>query len=179
MVMLRGISDLRRLTIAGADGNLGTVGDVYFDDRSWSVRYLAIEADAWFPDGRVFIPPVFVRSSDSTTLTVASSKAQVKVSSMVHTEDAHLQTATVLMGYAIEAEDGEIGHVKDLLVDDRVWAIRYLVVDTGKWWGGKTVLVSPEWLARVTWDESKTLFCLVTATDDTAGPRALSRRLAG
>ena len=176
--MLRGISDLRQLTIAGADGNLGSVGDVYFDDRSWSVRYLVVEADTWFPGGRVFIPPVFVRSSDSTTLRVASSKAQVKVSSMVHTGDAHLQTATVLMGYAMEAEDGEIGHVKDVLVDDRVWAIRYLVVDTEKWWGGKTVLVSPEWLARVTWDESKTLFCLVTATDDTAGPRALSRRLA-
>jgi sporulation protein YlmC with PRC-barrel domain len=179
MVMLRGISDLRRLTIAGADGNLGSVGDVYFDDRTWSVRYLVVEADTWFPGGRVFVPPVFVRSSDSTALRVASSKAQVKVSSMVNTGDAHLQTATVLMGYAMQAEDGEIGHVKDVLVDDRVWAIRYLVVDTEKWWGGKTVLVSPEWLARVTWDESKTLFCLVTATDDTAGPRTLSRRLAG
>jgi hypothetical protein len=40
-------------------------------------------------------------------------------------------------------------------------------------------LVSPEWLTRVTWGESKTLFCLVTATDDTAAPRTLSRRLAG
>jgi hypothetical protein len=31
----------------------------------------------------------------------------------------------------------------------------------------------------VTWDESKTLFCLVTGADDTAAPRALPRRLAG
>jgi uncharacterized protein YrrD len=176
--MLRGISDLKRLTIAGADGNLGSVGDVYFDDRSWSVRYLEVEADTWFPGGRVFVPPVFVRSSDSTTLRVASSKAQVKVNSMVHPGDPHLQTATLLMGYAMQAEDGEIGHVKDVLVDDQAWAVRYLVVDTEKWWGGKTVLVSPEWLARVTWDESKTLFCLVTTTDDTAGSRALSRKLA-
>jgi hypothetical protein len=106
-------------------------------------------------------------------------KAHVKVNSMVHTGDPNLQTATVLIGYAMQAEDGEIGHVKDVLVDDRVWAIRYLVVDTEKWWGGKTVLVSPEWLARVTWDESKTFFCFATATNDTAVPRALSRRLAG
>jgi hypothetical protein len=83
------------------------------------------------------------------------------------------------MGYAMQAEDGEIGHVKDVLVDDKAWAIRYLVVDTEEWWGGKKVLVSPEWLTPVTWDESKTLFCLVTAADDTAAPRALSRRLAG
>jgi hypothetical protein len=78
----------------------------------------------------------------------------------------HLQNATGVLGYAIQAEDGEIGHVKDVLVDDKAWAIRYLVVDTQDWWASKNVLVSPQWLTRVTWDESKTLFCLVTAVDD-------------
>jgi hypothetical protein len=29
--------------------------------------------------------------------------------------DVHLQTATAVMGYAIQTEDGEIGHVKDVL----------------------------------------------------------------
>jgi hypothetical protein len=53
------------------------------------------------------------------------------------------------------------------------------VVDTEKWWGGKTVLVSAAWLTRVTWDKAKTLFCLVTAAADTAALRVLSRRLAG
>jgi sporulation protein YlmC with PRC-barrel domain len=177
--MLRGIRDLKRITIAGTDGDLGSVGDVYFDDRSWAVRYLVVEAGTGLPSGRVFVPPVPVRSSDSTTLRVALSKEQVNAGSIVNTGDAHLHTATAVMGYAMQAEDGEIGHVKDILVDDKTWAIRYLVVDTEKWWGGKTVLVSPEWLTRVTWDASKTLFCLVTATDDTAGQRALSRRLAG
>ena len=143
------------------------------------MRYLVVEAGTGLPSGRVFVPPVPVRSSDSTTLRVALSKKQVNVDSMVNTGDAHLQPATAVMGYAMQAEDGEIGHVKDILVDDKTWAIRYLVVDTEKWWAGKTVLVSPEWLTRVTWDASKTLFCLVTATDDTAAPRTLSRRLAG
>ena len=177
--MLRSVSDLKHFTITAMDGHLGSVSDLYFDDRSWAVRYLVVEAGTWLPSGRVFVPPVSVRSADSTTLRVALSKEQVKVSSMVNTGDAHLQPATAVMGYAMQAEDGEIGHVKDVLVDDRAWAIRYLVVDTEKWWGGKTVLVSPEWLTRVTWDESKTLFCLVTAVDDTAAPRARSRRLAG
>ncbi|MDO8477264.1 MAG: BON domain-containing protein [Candidatus Rokubacteria bacterium] len=81
-------------------------------------------------------------------------------------DDLHLQMATTVMGYAIRAEDGEIGHVKDVLVDDRAWAIRYLVVDTEHWWAGKTVLVSPGWFTRVAWDESKTFFCLVTAVGD-------------
>ena len=82
------------------------------------------------------------------------------------TGDVHLQNATVVLGHAVRAEDGEIGRVKDVLVDDNAWAIRYLVVDTQEWWAGKKVLVSPEWLTRVTWDESKTLFCLVSALDD-------------
>jgi uncharacterized protein YrrD len=177
--MLRSVSGLKHFTITAMDGGLGSVSDLYFDDRSWAVRYLVVEAGTWLPSGRVFVPPVSVRSADSATLRIALSKEQVKVSSMVNSGDAHLQPATAVMGYAMQAEDGEIGHVKDVLVDDRAWAIRYLVVDTEKWWGGKTVLVSPEWLTRVTWDESKTLFCLVTAADDTAAPRALSRRSAG
>jgi sporulation protein YlmC with PRC-barrel domain len=177
--MLRSVSDLKQFTIAGTDGRLGSVSDLYFDDRSWAVRYLVVEDGTWLPTGRVFVPPVTVQRSDSTTLRVALSKKQVKVSPTVNTGDAHLQTATAIIGYAMQAEDGEIGHVKDVLVDDKAWTIRYLVVDTEEWWAGKKVLVSPEWLTPVTWDESKTLFCLVTAADDTAAPRALSRRLAG
>jgi hypothetical protein len=42
--MLRGISDLKRFTIAATDGNLGSVSDLYFDDRSWAVRYLVVDA---------------------------------------------------------------------------------------------------------------------------------------
>jgi sporulation protein YlmC with PRC-barrel domain len=177
--MLRSVTDLKQFTVAAMDGRLGSLSDLYFDDRSWAVRYLMVDTGPGLPSGRAFVPPVAVRSSDSTTLRVALSKKQVTVGSMVNTGEAHLHTATAVMGYAMQAEDGEIGHVKDVLVDDKAWAIRYLVVDTEEWWAGKKVLVSPEWLTPVTWDESKTLFCLVTAADDTAAPRALSRRLAG
>lgn len=47
-------------------------------------------------------------------------------------------------GYHIKARDGEIGVVKDCLFDDQSWVIRYLVVDTERWFpGGKKVLISP------------------------------------
>lgn len=180
--MLRGISDLKRFTITATDGNLGSVRDLYFDDRSWTVRYLVVDAGPWLPGRRVFVSPISVRRSDPTTLRLGLSMRQVAISSVSSAQpcgvlpatparagdggDSHLQTATTVMGYAIRAEDGEIGHVKDVLVDDKAWAIRYLVVDTEHWWAGKTVLVSPRWLTRVAWDESKTLFCLVTAVDD-------------
>ena len=51
-------------------------------------------------------------------------------------------------GFHIHAVDGEIGHVDDFLLDDH-WALRYLVVDTTNWIGGKRVLVSPQVLAGV------------------------------
>jgi hypothetical protein len=54
-----------------------------------------------------------------------------------------------------EATDGEIGHVEDFLVDDRIWAIRYVVVDTRNWWPGRKVLISPEWIKRVSWPDSR------------------------
>jgi len=49
-------------------------------------------------------------------------------------------------GFHIHAVDGEIGHVDDFLLDDN-WALRYLVVDTSNWIGGRRVLVSPQVVA--------------------------------
>jgi hypothetical protein len=69
--------------------------------------------------------------------------------------DPHLRSSAAVIGYYIAATDGDIGHVEDFLVDDATWAIRYMVVDTSNWWSGKTVLVSPEWITRVDWNESK------------------------
>ena len=67
-------------------------------------------------------------------------------------EDPHLRSTNEVIGYYIEATDGDIGHVEDMLVEDDSWAIRYVVVDTRNWWPGKQVLVSPEWMDRVDWD---------------------------
>ncbi|MDD2475059.1 MAG: PRC-barrel domain-containing protein [Dysgonamonadaceae bacterium] len=69
--------------------------------------------------------------------------------------DPHLRSTKDVTGHDIQATDGEIGHVEDFIIDDATWAIRYLVIDTKKWWGGKKVLISPQWIDRISWDESK------------------------
>lgn len=69
--------------------------------------------------------------------------------------ESHLRSTDEVTGYHIAASDGEIGHVKDFIVDDETWAIRYLEVDTRNWWPGKKVLVSPQWINSVSWPESK------------------------
>lgn len=68
--------------------------------------------------------------------------------------DAHLRSCRELDGYHIHALDGDIGHFEDVLVDDRTWAIRYLLVNTGNWWSGHLVLISPQWVDDVSWADS-------------------------
>lgn len=60
-----------------------------------------------------------------------------------------------MIGYHIEASDGNIGHIDDFLFDERSWAIRYAVVDTHNWLPDKLVLISPEWIASVNWSERR------------------------
>jgi uncharacterized protein YrrD len=69
--------------------------------------------------------------------------------------DAHLRSTRAVSGYHIQALNGELGHVEDFIIEDETWAIRYLIVDTHNWWPGKKVLVSPQWIERVSWGESK------------------------
>lgn len=54
-----------------------------------------------------------------------------------------------IYGDKLGASDGEIGQVKDFYFDDRNWAIRYLVVDTGTWLPGRQVLLSPHAVGRL------------------------------
>ncbi len=54
-----------------------------------------------------------------------------------------MRSVNDIINYVLDAEDGEIGRCKDFLFDDRHFAVRYIVADTGKWLPGKKVLISP------------------------------------
>lgn len=66
-------------------------------------------------------------------------------------EDPHLRDSNEVAGYGLQAADGELGHVHDLVLDDQDWSIRYFVVDTRNWWPGKKVLIAPAWVNRIRW----------------------------
>jgi uncharacterized protein YrrD len=66
--------------------------------------------------------------------------------------DPHLRSVREMIGYNIEADDGEIGFVDDFIAEEETWVIRYLVVSTHKWLPGRKVLVAPHWIAgRISW----------------------------
>jgi len=64
-----------------------------------------------------------------------------------------LRSLNDIQNYAIEATDGDVGHVRDVTFDDRAWVIRYLVVDAGTWLGNRQVLVSPVGVSAINWRE--------------------------
>jgi hypothetical protein len=66
-------------------------------------------------------------------------------------DDPHLRSGNHVMRDYVHASDGDIGHVAGFLVEDRTWAIRYLVVDTSNWWLGHQVLVAVEWIDDIDW----------------------------
>ncbi|TDE18097.1 PRC-barrel domain-containing protein [Dyadobacter psychrotolerans] len=54
-----------------------------------------------------------------------------------------------LIGYTMRTTDGDIGEVKEFYFDDQTWTIRYLIVETGSWFFGRKVLISPEALTGI------------------------------
>jgi uncharacterized protein YrrD len=69
--------------------------------------------------------------------------------------DAHLRNCNEVFGYDIHTTDDTVGHIDDFLFDEENWSIRLLVVDTRNWWPGKHVLISPQRVRQVSWEEKE------------------------
>jgi sporulation protein YlmC with PRC-barrel domain len=75
--------------------------------------------------------------------------------------DLHLRSTSTINGYHIHALDGDIGHVNDFIMDDKTWQIKFIVVDTHNWFGGKKVLIPIGLIKKIDWADSK-LFLNIT-----------------
>jgi sporulation protein YlmC with PRC-barrel domain len=69
--------------------------------------------------------------------------------------DPHLRSFNTVNGYSVQASDGAMGDIEDMVYDDETWRIRYLVVDTAKYLPSKDVLVPPSAAERIVFAESK------------------------
>lgn len=67
----------------------------------------------------------------------------------------YLRSTVNVTGYNIKATDGEIGEAVDFIVDDSTWQLAFMVVDTGNWFPGKKVIISPKWIKDIEWDTSE------------------------
>ena len=72
-----------------------------------------------------------------------------------------LQSIQRLDGVRIHAAGEVVGSVDEIYFDDEQWVVRYLVVDTGEWLGGRNVLISPYAVQSIDW-QRRALFVRLT-----------------
>jgi uncharacterized protein YrrD len=72
-----------------------------------------------------------------------------------NSDDPHLRSTKALGGYHIQTHGDAIGHVTDFMIDDKSWAMLHLVVETGHWFSGKEIVISPQDIDRISYEESK------------------------
>lgn len=216
--MLQSVNELRGYAIEAADGRIGAVKDVYFDDERHTVRYLIVDTGPWLTGRRVLIPPpgvVRVNHAEKT-VRVWPTRQQIEDSPGIEEDqpvsrqqeaslyrywgyplywtgpylwgvgafpelgagaarppvmplepvdappasdadqvrgDQHLRSAREVIGYHVEATDGSLGHVEDLMIDDADWSLREIVIDTRNWWPGKHVRVPADALGGIRWED--------------------------
>jgi hypothetical protein len=121
--------------------------------RQHEAEYLGYYSYPYYWDGPNLWGPAYLPES-SQIMAAATAEARSEKVRRAST-DSHLRSADAVKGYSIEASDGEIGHLDGFIIDDKTWAIRYIEVATRNWWPGKKVLVSPAWIARMSWPNSR------------------------
>lgn len=70
-------------------------------------------------------------------------------------EATRLRSVREVTGYRVSGRDGEPGRVADFVVDDRTWALRFLLVDTSRPPFSRKVLLAVEWIDEVDWVDQK------------------------
>jgi len=71
-----------------------------------------------------------------------------------HLGDKHLQSTQTITDFKIKTVDGIIGSLNGFIVDDNSWTIREMIVETGQWFSGQEIMLSPAWITRINPEDS-------------------------
>ena len=148
--MLHKVKDLQGDTILAEDGEVGSVDDLYFDDEGWDVRYLVVNARRMMPGRKYLVSPVSIdreRTLSEGDIRVDLTREQI--SRCPAAGESNLCSSADMIGCGIEALDGTVGHIADLVVDDETWAITDVLVDSRQWLPGRVLLISPDVIERI------------------------------
>jgi len=98
--MLRYGDDIRGAKLDASDGDIGKVKDLYFDDRSWIVRFFLVDAGTWFQEKPVLIAIERIVSVDpeQKVVTGALTRNEVKASPP-QKANMPLSTCTEIVSY--------------------------------------------------------------------------------
>jgi uncharacterized protein YrrD len=86
--MKRSLKKLEGFTLRETDGEIGKVEDFYFDDQSWTIRYLIVRTGGWLSERKVLISPSVLQQADwdNKEFPVKLTKKQIENSPDIDTE---------------------------------------------------------------------------------------------
>jgi uncharacterized protein YrrD len=86
--MLRSLNSLVGYAIRATDGDLGKVDEFYFDDQTWTIRYVVVETGNWLAGRKVLLSPVALEEPDfeSRTFGASLTTEQVRLSPDLDTD---------------------------------------------------------------------------------------------
>jgi sporulation protein YlmC with PRC-barrel domain len=218
--MLNKVKIIKNYKLNCQDGEIGKVKDFYFDDQTWTIRYLIVDTGNWLSSRQVLISPhsIISMNKEEKYITVNLTKSQIESSPILESDkpvskqfqeefhgyygypmyatgmgyggvglvspyvpvektdgekfinkiedenewDPNLRSTHIVSGYGIQASDDKIGHLDDFIIDTETWEIHYLEIDTNNWLPGRKILISPNWIDHVSWNDSKVFVNLST-----------------
>jgi len=82
------VKALKGYAIGATDDDIGKLDDFYFDDESWTIRYLVAETGNWLLNRKVLISPFSLGKADLSRkrLNVTLTKKQVEESPSIDTD---------------------------------------------------------------------------------------------
>lgn len=116
----------------------------YYRYYGWPEYWSGVEL--WGASGFPMVPPAYPVPVPQTGVGTPAQSGD---------DDHHLRDTQTIIGYHIQTDDGSLGHVVDFMMDDESWAVTHLVVETGHWFAGKEIVITPAHVTRISYDESK------------------------
>lgn len=99
----------------------------------------------------------------------AEPEVRAAMEAQAERRDPHLRSFKEVKGYTLEATDGAIGHVDDILIDPETWRISHIVVDTHNWLPSNDVVVDSGLVLSIDWGKSQ-VFVNLTRDDVKESP---------
>jgi sporulation protein YlmC with PRC-barrel domain len=86
--MKRNINSLIGYSIQATDGKIGEIEDFYFDDETWTIRYLVVKTGSWLARHKVLISTVALKKSSELNelVSVNLTKEQIQNSPDIDTD---------------------------------------------------------------------------------------------
>lgn len=144
--------------LKAADGMIGRVADFYFDELSWSIKYLVVETDGLLQYDALISPSALLEPDINTKTfpvrTTISKAASVNCNEALHASfqyTSSLKRTKSVTGHMIKAPGTVQGKVFDFVVESNTWEIRYLVIKVEKSIMGKLLLIDSRHLTNVGW----------------------------